>query len=88
MAESLWHANVETDPGRRRMFEIVVFHALWILIRLAFGARRRDVWNEAGSVRRTMIDYMDVHGGDRPEQREYRRTHHFAPLPVDGLEKP
>ena len=82
MAESLWHANVESDPRyRRRMFEMLVFHGIWILIRCAFGARP---YVEAMNLRQTMIDYGDaLDETPTPERREYRRTNHYAPLPVE-----
>lgn len=81
MADSLWHANVQHDATyRRRMFETLVLHALWILIRCAFGARP---YSEAMSMRQTMIDYGDaLDATDTPERREFRRSTHYAPLPI------
>ena len=81
MADSLWHANVQEKPEyRRRMFETLVMHALWILIRCAFGARP---YSEAMSWRTTAIDYGDaLDDTPTPERREFRRTVHYAYLPV------
>lgn len=83
MADSLWHANVQDDPKyRRRMFETLVLHALWILIRCAFGARP---YVEAAQLRSTMIDYGDaLDPTDNPDRRKYRRENHYAPLPIPG----
>lgn len=79
MADSLWHEDMQSDPAkRRRMFETLVLHALWILIRCAFGTRPHV---EAMELRQTMIDYGDaVDANDTPERREYRRSTHYAPL--------
>lgn len=81
MADSLWHANIQDKASyRRRMFETMVFHALWILIRCAFGARP---YTEAMSLRQTMIDYGDaLDETDTPERRAFRRSNHYAPLPI------
>lgn len=86
MADSLWHANIKDDPEyRRRMFETLVFHALWILICCAFGARPHA---EAAMLRQTMIDYGDaVDPSDNPARRAYRRSHHYAPLPADSTSR-
>jgi hypothetical protein len=80
MADSLWHANVQDDPKfRQRMFETMVLHALWILIRCAFGVRPLS---EALALRQTMVDYGDaIDPTDNPERRSYRRQHHYADLP-------
>lgn len=79
--ESLWHANIQQDDKyRRRMFETLVFHALWILIRCAFGSRP---YVEAMDLRQTMIDYGDaVDENPTPERHEFRRKTHYAPLPL------
>jgi len=81
VADSLWHANVQRDASyRRRMFETLVLHALWIVIRCAFGSRP---YGEAMQLRQTMIDYGDsVDETDTPERREFRRSNHYAPLPI------
>ena len=82
MADSLWHANsIQRDATyRKRMFETLVLHALWILIRCAFGVRP---YVEAMQLRQTMIDYGDaVDEPDTPERREFRRAHHYASLPI------
>lgn len=81
MADSQWHANVQDKPEfRRRMFETLVLHALWILIRCAFGARPHA---DAMAWRITAVDYgdaLDEH--DNPDRRAFRRGTHYAPLPI------
>lgn len=81
MSDSLWHSNVKHDPEfRRRMFETLVMHALWILIRCAWGARP---YVEAMSLRTSMIDYGDaLDPSDDPKRRAFRRETHYAPLPA------
>lgn len=83
MADSLWHANIQEKPEyRRRMFETLVLHGIWILIRCAFGARP---YVEAMTLRQTMIDYGDaVDERDNPERRAFRRENHYAPLPIEN----
>jgi len=64
------------------MFETLVLHALWILIRCAFGARP---YVEAMDLRQTMIDYGDaLDETETPERREYRRKTHYAPLDLQN----
>lgn len=81
MADSLWHANIQEKPAfRQRMFETLVMHGIWILIRCAFGAKP---YAEAMQLRQTMIDYGDaVDENDNPKRRAFRRECHYAPLPL------
>jgi len=80
MADSLWHDNIQKQPAfRQRMFETLVLHALWILIRCAFGERP---YADAMTWRNTAVDYGDaLDNSDTPARRAYRRENHYAPLP-------